>query len=64
MLFTLGYKHMDDFVDDTIPQNVRIAELTDSISNGIRPMSELELRRRAEQVAGMNKKMKSYIGMG
>ena len=64
MLAVLGYKHMNEFVDETIPQGVRIAELEDSGSHGIRPLSELELRRRAEEVAAMNKGMKSYIGMG
>lgn len=64
MLSTLGFKTMEDFISATIPTNVRIDELTDDESKGIRPMSELELRRRAEEVAGMNKGMKSYIGMG
>ncbi|OCF34075.1 glycine dehydrogenase [Kwoniella heveanensis BCC8398] len=66
MLSTLGYKSMDEFVDATIPRNVRIDELTDKDNgkNGIRPFSELELARRVEEVASLNKGMKSYIGMG
>ncbi len=65
MLSVLGYKTLNDFVDDTIPSGVRVPELTDKDDGkGLRPLSELELRRRAEEVAGMNKGMKSYIGMG
>lgn len=64
MLKTLGYDSMDAFVDDTIPRNVRVNELVDAEQEGIRPMSELELRRRAEEIASMNRGVKSYIGMG
>jgi len=65
MLETLGYKSMDDFINDTIPAEVRVKELTaKDEEGGIRPYSELELRRRVEEVASMNKPMKSYIGMG
>ncbi|EIW66587.1 hypothetical protein TREMEDRAFT_72391 [Tremella mesenterica DSM 1558] len=64
MLSVLGYKSLDDFVADTIPQGVRVDELSDDPTNGLRPYSELELSRRVDEVAGMNKPMKSYIGMG
>jgi glycine dehydrogenase len=65
MLKTLGYPDLDAFVAETIPKDVRINELTDvDGEGGIRPYSELELRRRAEEIAGLNKPMKSYIGMG
>ena len=65
MLKALGYPDLDAFVADTIPKDVRIKELTDEdAEGGIRPYSELELRRRVEEIAGMNKPMKSYIGMG
>ena len=65
MLKVLGYESLDAFVDDTIPRNVRIDELGDKDDGkGLRSWSELELRRRAEEVAAMNKGMKSYIGMG
>ena len=65
MLSALGYPDLDAFVAETIPQDVRIDELSDVDGpGGIRPYSELELRRRAEEIAGMNKPMKSYIGMG
>ena len=65
MLSVLGYKTLDEFVNETIPSGVRVAELADNNDeNGLRPLSELELRRRAETIAGMNRRMKSYIGMG
>lgn len=64
MLTALGYKDMESFINDTIPKDIRVQALSDDDADGIRPMSELELRRRAEEVAGMNKGMKSYIGMG
>ena len=65
MLKTLGYESMDAFINDTIPSAVRVDELTaKDEANGIRPYSELELRRRVEEVASLNKGMKSYIGMG
>ncbi|WVR03832.1 glycine dehydrogenase [Kwoniella sp. DSM 27419] len=66
MLSTLGYKSMDEFIEATIPNNVRIDELIDQdgAKNGIRPFSELELARRIDEIAKLNKGMKSYIGMG
>lgn len=65
MLKVLGYESMDAFIDSCLPRGVRVKELTDKDEEGgLRALSELELRRRAEQVAAMNKGMKSYIGMG
>lgn len=64
MLATLGYKDMDAFINEAIPKDVRVQPISDVDGEGIRPMSELELRRRAEEIAGLNKGMKSYIGMG
>ncbi|KAL7419854.1 glycine decarboxylase subunit P [Cryptotrichosporon argae] len=61
MLDVLGYDSLDAFVDATIPSNVRVPALG---HDDIRALSELELQRRAEEVAGMNKPVKSYIGMG
>lgn len=61
MLDTLGYDSMESFIDATVPKSIRIKELGDE---EIRPFSELELLRRAERLAEMNKPMKSYIGMG
>ena len=66
MLRVVGYNSMDSFIDDTIPQEIRVDQIVDTegTERGIRPLSELELRRRVEEIAAMNKPMKSYIGMG
>lgn len=66
MLEVLGHKSLDEFVATTIPSEVRIDELTnkEEKGKGVRALSELELRRRAEEIASMNKPVKSYIGMG
>lgn len=61
MLSLLGYQSMDEFVNATVPSDIRISELSDS---EIKPFSELELLRRAERLAEQNRPMKSYIGMG
>lgn len=61
MLEFLGYKNMSEFIEATVPSDVRIPEFTEK---DIAPLSELELRRRAEEIANMNTPMKSYIGMG
>lgn len=61
MLSTLGYESMEAFVGATVPDSIRIKPLTDE---DIRPLSELELLRRAQRLAAKNKPMKSYIGTG
>lgn len=63
MLKHLGYKTMDDFVAASVPQHIRIA--SSSVSNeGIKPLTETEMLKRAGQLADMNKVHRSYIGMG
>lgn len=52
---------MEAFVEETVPGNIRIKELTDK---EIGKLSELELLRRAERLGEMNESVKSYIGMG
>ncbi|WWC87806.1 glycine dehydrogenase [Kwoniella dendrophila CBS 6074] len=66
MLKTLGYQTMEEFVNDTIPKNIRVEALNDDKTSktGIRPFSELELTRRIDEICALNKPMKSYIGMG
>lgn len=66
MLEVLGHRTLDEFVATTIPSEVRIDELTnkEEKGKGVRALSELELRRRVEEIASMNKPVKSYIGMG
>ena len=64
MLKVLGYSSLDEFVAAAIPDSIRVAEVSSENGKGIRPHSELELRRRVEEIAALNKPMKSYIGMG
>ena len=63
MLKQLGYDSMDAFIRYAVPQQVKIAttEITDE---AIAPLSELELKRRAQAHGSENKPFKSYIGMG
>lgn len=55
MLSALGYDSMEAFVGATVPDSIRIKPLTDE---EIRPLSELELLRRAQRLAAKNKPMK------
>lgn len=61
MLDSLGYTSMESFISETVPSDIRIKEVSDA---DVKPFSELELMRRAERLAEMNRPMKSYIGMG
>lgn len=61
MLGSLGYTSMESFISETVPSDIRIKEVSDA---DVKPFSELELMRRAERLAEMNRPMKSYIGMG
>jgi glycine dehydrogenase len=63
MLSQLGYDSMDTFIRETVPQQFKVAaeDISDEV---ITPLSELELNRRAKELATSNKPFKSYIGMG
>ncbi|KAI0308887.1 glycine dehydrogenase, partial [Amylostereum chailletii] len=63
MLAQLGYDSMDAFVQETVPLKVMIAA-SDITDESIKPLSELELNRRAQALGRANKSFKSYIGMG
>ncbi|KAF8603976.1 glycine dehydrogenase [Ceratobasidium sp. AG-I] len=63
MLTALGYDSMDAFVNDTVPDSIRVAE--NSVSEqSIPALRESEMLRRAEQVSGLNEPRRSFIGMG
>lgn len=63
MLATLGYPSMEAFIKDSVPASIRIGE--DVVSDeAIRPYSDAEFLRRANEIAGMNDIYKTYIGMG
>ncbi|QRV97568.1 glycine dehydrogenase [Ceratobasidium sp. AG-Ba] len=63
MLAALGYDSMDAFIQDTVPDSIRVA--TNSVSEqSIPAMRESEMLLRAHKLAGMNESRRSFIGMG
>lgn len=63
MLQALGYQNIDDFVNETVPSEVRLP--ADAVDPASMPMlSESELARRSVELAGQNQVFRSYIGMG
>ncbi|CCO35297.1 glycine dehydrogenase [Rhizoctonia solani AG-1 IB] len=63
MLAALGYDSMEAFVRDTVPDSIRVDAQVVS-EHSIPALSESEMLRRAEEVANMNEKKRSFIGMG
>ncbi|CAE6400671.1 unnamed protein product [Rhizoctonia solani] len=63
MLAALGYDSMDAFVRDAVPDSIRVDAQVVS-EHSIPALSESEMLRRAEVVAKMNEKKRSFIGMG
>ncbi|KAG8960764.1 glycine decarboxylase subunit P [Tulasnella sp. 419] len=63
MLETLGYKEMEAFLNDSVPDPIRIS--ADAVSNkSIPSLTESELIQRARALSRQNKAYRSYIGMG
>lgn len=66
MLEALGFKDMDSFIAECVPQSIRLPE--DAVSehgeDAIRALSEQELLRRAKELGLKNKVFRSFIGMG
>ncbi|KAG9077433.1 glycine decarboxylase subunit P, partial [Ceratobasidium sp. UAMH 11750] len=63
MLSVLGYDSMDAFVQDTIPDSIRVA--SNAVSEQTIPaMREREMLLRARKIAEMNEPRRSFIGMG
>ena len=60
MLDYLGYKNVDDLIEDTIPTNIRL-DSPISVGTG---MSELEYGKHITALANKNKQFRSFIGMG
>ena len=60
MLEYLGYKNIDDLIEDTIPTKIRL-EKPISVGDG---MTELEYGHHINEIASKNKQFRSYIGMG
>lgn len=60
MAVECGAKSVDDLIDQTIPQNIRIRKPLDIGS----PLSEFEYIKKLRELASKNKIFKTYIGMG
>jgi glycine dehydrogenase len=63
MLAKLGYKSMDAFIHDTVPEKIRVSSFTVN-NTSIPALSESELFSRAKKLGMDNKSFRSYIGMG
>ncbi|KAG9097308.1 glycine decarboxylase subunit P [Ceratobasidium sp. 370] len=63
MLSVLGYDSMDAFVQDTVPESIRVA--SNAVSEQTIPAKrEREMLLRARKISGMNEPRRSFIGMG
>ena len=60
MLDYLGYKNIDDLIEDTIPTKIRLDQPI-NVGDG---MTELEYGRHVTALANKNKQFRTYIGMG
>ena len=60
MLDYLGYKNIDDLIEDTVPTKIRLDKPI-SVGDG---MTELEYGKHVNALADKNKQFRTYIGMG
>ncbi|MCX6852002.1 MAG: aminomethyl-transferring glycine dehydrogenase [Verrucomicrobia bacterium] len=60
MLQTLGFKTLDELIDQVVPEGIRVRESL----NLAPPLSEEQALRRMRQIMGLNKVMRSFIGLG
>jgi len=60
MLSTLGYKTLDEFMDDTVPETIKNNRI---LSVG-EPLCEAEALDRLRKISQKNKLLRSHIGMG
>jgi glycine dehydrogenase len=60
MLKTIGAASVDELIDQTIPQQIRLKQALDLPA----PKSEIDYLRNLKDVASKNKVFKSYIGQG
>lgn len=63
MLSALGYSSIEDFVNDTLPNSIRLKP-AEGVEQRLPALSESELLRRGDEIAKMNQVKKSLIGMG
>ncbi|OYW72505.1 MAG: glycine dehydrogenase (aminomethyl-transferring) [Verrucomicrobia bacterium 12-59-8] len=60
MLQTLGFNTLDALIDQVVPEGIRVREPL----NLAPPLSEEMALRRMRQIMGLNKVMRSFIGLG
>ena len=60
MLNTIGVKSLDELIDNTIPNHIKLDKSLDLPS----PMSEFEFSSYIQNLSKKNKEFKSYIGLG
>ena len=60
MLQTLGFKTLDELIDQVVPEGIRVREPL----NLPPPLSEEQALCRMRQIMGLNKVMRSFIGLG
>lgn len=60
MLKEIGFNSLDELIDHTVPENIRLKE---PLNLG-KPISEFELNNHLRDLASKNKLYNSYIGMG
>lgn len=60
LLQTIGINSLDQLVDETIPENIRIREKL----NLSEPLTEYDLIQHIKELASKNKVYRSYIGLG
>ena len=62
MLNQLGYKDIESFIQDVVPENIRIAkELSETLDG---PRSEVEVIAELRSIASENQVFRSLIGAG
>ena len=64
MLTTLGYASMQDFIEDVVPADIRLASPLSGKTIDSQGLSESEALDTLKQIAAQNRVYRSYIGMG
>lgn len=60
MLSTIGYKELDDLINDAVPENIRLRK---ELSLP-KPVGEYALQRELKKIVSKNKIYRSYLGLG
>lgn len=60
MLATIGYKELDDLINDAVPENIRLRKEL----NLPKPIGEYALQKELKKIVSKNKIYRSYLGLG